>query len=81
MAIDLNEQYDFLTKRLKAIDTYNEISSAEPLLTNQQQSSLEDSATQTITPETNLSQQKKRYQRQPSSQIKKLLKVSKLISN
>jgi len=79
--IDLNDAYDSLTQQLKAIDTYNEISSAVPFLTNQQQSSLEDSSIGTITPETNLSQQKKRYQRQPSSQIKKLLKVSKLISN
>ena len=75
--IDLNDSYDSLTQQLKAIDTYNEISSAVPFLTNQQQSSLEDSSIGTITPETNLSQQKKRYQRQPSSQIKKLLKVSK----
>ena len=81
MALDLNEQYDFLFSRLKAIDTYNEISSATPQLTNQQQSSLEESATKTLSPESNLSQQKKRYQRQPSSQIKKLLQVSKLISN
>lgn len=81
MAIDLNEQYDFLTGRLKAIDTYNEISSATPQLTNQQQSSLEENSSNTLSPESNLSQQKKRYQRQPSSQIKKLLQVSKLISN
>ncbi len=81
MAIDLNEQYDFLGRRLNAIDTINEISSATPQLTNQQQSSLEENSSNTLSPESNLSQQKKRYQRQPSSQIKKLLQVSKLISN
>lgn len=81
MATDLNERYDTLTASLNAIDTYNEISSATPQLTNQQQSSLEENSADTLSPESNLSQQKKRYQRQPSSQIKKLLQVSKLISN
>ena len=81
MAIDLNEQYDFLGRRLNAIDTINEISSATPQLTNQQQSSLEENSSNTLSPESNLSQQKKRYQRQPNSQIKKLLQISKLISN
>ena len=81
MATDLNERYDDLFSILGGIDTYNEISSATPQLTNQQQSSLEENSANTISPESNLSQQKKRYQRQPSSQIKKLLQVSKLISN
>jgi hypothetical protein len=81
MATDLNERYDDLISIVKGIDTYNEISSATPQLTNQQQSSLEENSANTLSPESNLSQQKKRYQRQPSSQIKKLLQVSKLISN
>jgi hypothetical protein len=81
MATDLNERYDDLFSILGGIDTYNEISSATPQLTNQQQSSLEENSANTLSPESNLSQQKKRYQRQPSSQIKKLLQVSKLISN
>jgi hypothetical protein len=81
MATDLNERYDDLFSILKGIDTYNEISSATPQLTNQQQSSLEENSANTLSPESNLAQQKKRYQRQPSNQIKKLLQVSKLISN
>ena len=81
MAIDLNEQYDFLTANLKAIDTFNEISSATPLLTNQQQSSLEENVVDTVSPATDLAKQKKRYQRQPNSQTKKLLQIAKLISN
>jgi hypothetical protein len=81
MATDLNERYNDLFSILKGIDTYNEISSATPQLTNQQQSSLEENSANTLSPESNLAQQKKRYQRQPSNQIKKLLQVSKLISN
>jgi len=81
MATDLNERYDNLKSDLGGIDTLNEINSATPQLTNQQQSSLEENSANTLSPESNLSQQKKRYQRQPSSQIKKLLQVSKLISN
>ena len=81
MATDLNERYDGLISDLGGIDTLNEINSATPQLTNQQQSSLEENSANTLSPESNLSQQKKRYQRQPSSQIKKLLQVSKLISN
>jgi hypothetical protein len=81
MATDLNEQYNDLISDIGSIDTLNEINSATPQLTNQQQSSLEENSANTLSPESNLSQQKKRYQRQPSSQIKKLLQVSKLISN
>ena len=81
MATDLNERYNDLKSDLGGIDTLNEINSATPQLTNQQQSSLEENSANTLSPESNLSQQKKRYQRQPSSQIKKLLQVSKLISN
>ena len=81
MATDLNERYNDLISDLGGIDTLNEINSATPQLTNQQQSSLEENSANTLSPESNLSQQKKRYQRQPSSQIKKLLQVSKLISN
>jgi len=81
MATDLNEQYNDLISNIGGIDTLNEINSATPQLTNQQQSSLEENSANTLSPESNLSQQKKRYQRQPSSQIKKLLQVSKLISN
>ena len=81
MATDLNEQYNDLISDIGSIDTLNEINSATPQLTNQQQSSLEENSSNTLSPESNLSQQKKRYQRQPSSQIKKLLQVSKLISN
>jgi hypothetical protein len=81
MSLDLNEQFDFLTGQLKAIDTLNEVISAIPTLTNQQQSSLEESSTDTLSPESNVKEQKKRYQRQPSSQVKKLLQISKLISN
>ena len=42
MATDLNERYNDLISDLGGIDTLNEINSATPQLTNQQQSSLEE---------------------------------------
>lgn len=79
MGIDLREDYDFLSSRIRAIDTYNEVSSAIPKLTNQQQSSLESPAEATLSPLSNLSEQRKRYQRQVSTQLTRLLDIDKMM--
>ena len=79
MAIDLNEEYEFLINRIKAIDTYNEVSRSTSQLTNQQQSNLEKSSEKTLSPLAQLSEQKKRYQRQVKTQLGKLLDIDKLI--
>ena len=79
MGIDLREDYDFLLSRIRAIDTYNEVSSAIPKLTNQQQSSLESPAEATLSPLSNLSEQRKRYQRQVSTQLTRLLDIDKMM--
>jgi hypothetical protein len=79
MGIDLREDYDFLTSRIKAIDTYNEVSRSSAELTNQQQSSFEKSQEATLSPLSNLSEQRKRYQRQVSTQLTKLLDIDKMI--
>jgi hypothetical protein len=79
MGIDLREDYDFLTSRIKAIDTYNEVSRSSTQLTNQQQSSFEKNQEATLSPLSNLSEQRKRYQRQVSTQLTKLLDIDKMI--
>lgn len=79
MGIDLREDYDFLSSRIRAIDTYNEVSSAIPKLTNQQQSSLESPTEATLSPLSNLSEQRKRYQRQVSTQLTRLLDIDKMM--
>ena len=56
MGIDLREDYDFLTSRIKAIDTYNEVSRSTKDLTNQQQSSLDKNQELTLSPLSNLSE-------------------------
>lgn len=79
MAIDLNDDLNFLKARIKAIDTYNEISRSTTELTNQQQSNLEVSADLTLSPLSQLSEQRKRYQRQVQTQLGKLLEIDNLI--
>jgi len=79
MAIDLNEEYNFLINRIRAIDTYNEVSRSTVELTNQQQSNLEKNSELTLSPLSQLSEQKKRYQRQVKTQLGKLLDIDKLI--
>jgi len=79
MAIDLNEEYNFLTNRIRAIDTYNEVSRSTVELTNQQQSNLEKNSELTLSPLSQLSEQKKRYQRQVKTQLGKLLDIDKQI--
>lgn len=79
MAIDLSDDFTFLKNRIKAIDTYNEISSVNTELTNQQQTNLEVKSDLTLSPLSQLSEQKKRYQRQVQTQLSKLLDIDKLI--
>lgn len=79
MAIDLNDDFNFLKNRIKAIDTYNEISRSTTDLTNQQQSNLEVNSDLTLSPLSQLSEQRKRYQRQVQTQLGKLLEIDNLI--
>ncbi len=79
MGIDLREDYDFLTSRIKAIDTYNEVSRSTNDLTNQQQSSLDKNQELTLSPLSNLSEQRKRYQRQVDTQLTRLLDIDKML--
>jgi hypothetical protein len=79
MGIDLREDYDFLTSRIKAIDTYNEVSRSTKDLTNQQQSSLDKNQELTLSPLSNLSEQRKRYQRQVDTQLTRLLDIDKML--
>lgn len=79
MAIDLNDDSTFLKKRIKAIQTFNEITNVTSEITDQQQSNLEVKSDLTLSPLSQLSEQKKRYQRQVQTQISKLLDIDKLI--
>lgn len=79
MAIDLNEDSTFLKRRIKAIQTFNEITNVTVELTDQQQSNLEVKSDLTLSPLSQLSEQKKRYQRQVQTQLSKLLDIDKLI--
>lgn len=79
MAIDLLDDFNFLKNRIKAIDTYNEVSSSTTQITNQQQTNLEINSDLTLSPLTQLSEQRKRYQRQVQTQLGKLLEIDKLI--
>ena len=77
--VDLNEQYDRVASKVKSLDTYNQITQGTKQLLAQQQSSLEQSIDATATPLSNLQEQKKRYQRQVTSQLDKFLDLNTLI--
>ena len=78
-ALDLNEQYKKAGSRLAAIQTYNEIVQGQNQLLSQQQSNLEPAEDTSLSPLSNVTEQRKRYQRQAESQIEKLFNLSKLI--
>jgi hypothetical protein len=78
-AIDLNKQYDRVGERVKSLETYNQVTDATKQIISQQQSSLEKSEDSVSSPIDQLAEQKKRYQRQVSSQLEKLVDINKLL--
>ena len=77
--VDLNEQYKRASEKVKSLDTYNQITQGTQQLLSQQQSSLEQDTNNTATPLSNLQEQKKRFQRQVTSQLDKLLDLNTLL--
>jgi hypothetical protein len=78
-AIDLNKQYDRVEERVKSLETYNQVTDATKQIISQQQSSLEKAEDSVNSPIDQLAEQKKRYQRQVSSQLEKLVDINKLL--
>ena len=78
-AIDLNKQYDRVEERVKSLETYNQVTDATKQIISQQQSSLEKAEDSVSSPIDQLAEQKKRYQRQVSSQLEKLVDINKLL--
>ena len=78
-AIDLNKQYDRVEERVKSLETYNQVTDATKQILSQQQSSLEKAEDSVNSPIDQLAEQKKRYQRQVSSQLEKLVDINKLL--
>lgn len=77
--IDLNEDYKRVSNRIKSLETYNQITQGTTQLLSQQQSSLEQDVNNTSTQLSQLSEQKKRYQREVTSQLDKLLDLNTLL--
>jgi len=78
-AIDLNKQYDRVQERVKSLETYNQVTDATKQILSQQQSSLEKAEDSVSSPIDQLAEQKKRFQRQVSSQLEKLVDINKLL--
>lgn len=76
---DLNNSYKNLTERISALSTFNDSVKSEKNLKTQQQSSLENNKTETLSPLSQLTQQRKRFQRNVESQLEKLININKLI--
>lgn len=78
-ALDLNQQYRKTSRRLAAIQSYNESIQSKNQILSQQQSNLEPAEDVSLSPLTNVTEQRKRYQREAETQIDKLLNLSNLI--
>lgn len=79
--IDLNDDYAKTSERIKSLDTYNQVTQGTQQILSQQQSSLEQDTTNTASQLSQLQEQKKRYQRQVTSQLEKLLDLNTLLPN
>ena len=79
--LDLNEEYSKTSERIKSLDTYNQVTQGTKQLLSQQQSSFEQDTTNTATQLSQLQEQQKRFQRQVTSQLDKLLDLNTLLPN
>ena len=79
--LDLNEEYAKTSERIKSLDTYNQITQGTQQILSQQQSSLEQDTTNTASQLSQLQEQQKRFQRQVTSQLDKLLDLNTLLPN
>jgi hypothetical protein len=79
--IDLNDDYAKTSERIKSLDTYNQLTQGTEQILSQQQSSLEQDVTNTASQLSQLQEQNKRYQRQVTSQLDKLLDLNTLLPN
>ena len=79
--IDLDEEYDETSERIKSLYTYNQITQGTQQILSQQQSSLEQDTTSTASQLSQLQEQQKRFQRQVTSQLDKLLDLNTLLPN
>lgn len=78
-AVDLDKQYSRVNERVQSLETYKQVQDGTAQIVSQQQSSLEQNQVQTASPLNNLKEQQKRYQRQISSQLDKLLDLNQLL--
>ena len=77
--VDLNSAYDNAENSIKAIQTFNQVSEDNKQITSQQQSSQEKAAEETVSPLTQLQENKKKFQRQTETQLDKLLNLNQWV--
>jgi hypothetical protein len=77
--VDLNSAYDNAESSIKAVQTFNQVSEDNKKITSQQQSSQEKAAEETVSPLTQLQENKKKFQRQAETQLDKLLNLNQLL--
>jgi hypothetical protein len=77
--VDLNSAYDNAENSIKAVQTFNQVSQDNKQITAQQQSSQEKAAEETVSPLTQLQENKKKFQRQTETQLDKLLNLNQLL--
>jgi hypothetical protein len=77
--VDLNSAYDNAENSIKAVQSFNQISEDNKKITSQQPSSQEKAAEETVSPLTQLQENKKKFQRQTETQLDKLLNLNQLL--
>ena len=77
--VDLNSAYDNAESSIKAVQTFNQVSEDNKKITSQQQSSQEKAVEETVSPLTQLQENKKKFQRQAETQLDKLLNLNQLL--
>jgi hypothetical protein len=78
-AVDLNKEYDRVESKIQSLETYKQVQQGTQEVLKGTQSSLEKIDSAITSPIDKIAEQKKRYQRQVSTQLDKLLNINQLL--
>ena len=78
-AIDLNKQYDNVEKKVQSLETYKQVQQGTEQVVKGAQSSLEKIDSAITSPIDKIAEQQKRFQRQATSQLEKLVNLNQLL--
>jgi len=77
--VDLNKQYDNVEKKVQSLETYKQVQQGTEQVVKGAQSSLEKIDSAITSPIDKIAEQQKRFQRQTTSQLEKLVNLNQLL--